>query len=789
MKTGCAMARKAQKTSSNGRGGTSTRPAAFDSELDALFASAAPMTTAKVPATIQTSSSRKRKAYDGGIMRHTSSPEAESLNEDSEAGSASVGVDLEGELKMSGIEREMEEQGLGRRPIDDEKVEEFEKGDSGANETSCDVEMDSSDENDDEDDEGDEEEEATKSTTHEFLLSKVGNNCVRRKLQERTQESEGVRDKRSIFVGNLPIDCVESKSLTKALHKHIVAHSPYPSITRIESLRYRSVAFSRPTADYAAQSGAEAAANERRRARAKAFKDAVAAAEAADGKGSTTVYLNAKQKCKVAAINREINDKAKSVNAYVTLEKLRESDLNKLTNLAASTSTTVQGHPERVTPPILAALTAANADETLFQGRHLRLDIAVALSIDELVASGLDRFVSSGANSAAAETLSRILSAGGSGGSGRKEDRNKTIFVGNLEFEADEEDLRSLLEGVLREERGSPPEATFDLSAELSILPPFETKDDAASSIRQTTWVQAVRIVRDPATQMGKGFAYVRFSDEICVDELMAIWEADEAFLAAAKGGPSPVKKDGLSIDGNDGKREDGSRVDFKRRLKLNKRPLRLERCKSTGSTSNVKRRKASHGRTSASQRGSTSGTPTRQRGPAINGDGARRRRSVGAPTPGGSSPSLVCWPPRLQRGDGYGSPKPRSKSRAAVLTGKDAGKAAAAAAAPAEHEQLSRKTPVFNVPNPSPLRLRSASDLARLELKRNDPERQAKRLAKKERRRADLVQGKRQGKKDKVNLYKQMKQHQHLRRPTGPPPEASSGDGKTPVAKRKRKK
>ena len=66
-------------------------------------------------------------------------------------------------------------------------------------------------------------------------------------------------------------------------------------------------------------------------------------------------------------------------------------------------------------------------------------------------------------------------------------DPHSTVFVGSLDFTAREEDLRVYFESVVVAEQGPPPE---DLKS----------------------WVQGVRIIRDKDTQLGKGFAYVKFA-------------------------------------------------------------------------------------------------------------------------------------------------------------------------------------------------------------------------------------------------------------------------------------
>lgn len=476
--------------------------------------------------------------------------------------------------------------------------------------------------------------------------------------------------------------------------------SPYPFITRVDALRYRSVAFSVPTGDYSANSEE----SEKKRARSRAYKDAIAeldAEESGEGK-ARQVYLNPKQKRKVAYINQDINEKAKSVNAYITLDKLTDQDYQKL----ASNTGCTEEQARKITSPVLAALIAARLDDTTFEGRHLRVDVAEKLELSELVQSGLDKFLSksSSAEHPFSVALTRVL--GGSGGKSREENA-KTLFVGNMDFEADEEDVRALFEGLVREERGVRSLTSNSTGGPASVLerlslPSMTTVSEDATALEQPTWVTSVRLIRDPATQMGKGFGYIRFSDEECVDELMAIWEADEAFLKAVKPG-----KGGSSTQG--GLNSDGSRRDFKRRIKLNKRPLRLSRCKASSggggangkkgkkATDHPKRDGKSDQPSSSSSSTSTPTTPPRQ-----------RRRSMGAPTPGGTSPSTTS-----------------------SSTGQ--------------------------IANPPPKRPRTSEDLTRLALKRNDPDRQAKRLAKKENKKKksrlageDAVAG---GKRDKVKL------------------------------------
>ncbi|GAA5861952.1 hypothetical protein JCM3774_001364 [Rhodotorula dairenensis] len=104
-------------------------------------------------------------------------------------------------------------------------------------------------------------------------------------------------------------------------------------------------------------------------------------------------------------------------------------------------------------------------------------------------------------------------------------DARKTVFIGGLDFAESEENVRAAVEACLVRERGE--------------LPADER------------YVQSVRVVRDPSSGLGKGFCYVLLQDDSCVDELLAL---------------PPGKY-----------------------LKISRRKVRLERCKTAAAAARAK--------------------------------------------------------------------------------------------------------------------------------------------------------------------------------------------------------
>ncbi len=166
-------------------------------------------------------------------------------------------------------------------------------------------------------------------------------------------------------------------------------------------------------------------------------------------------YMTPGQKRRLAFIKGELHDSAARVNAYVVFAHPIPSDLRP-SNVP---------HKD-VMDPFEAAKTAVlTCNGTAFEGHTIHVD-----------------YVGKRTQQPTADEPDMVQA-----------DPKRSIFVGNLDFAAAEEDLRAFFEATMCTERGSAPEVN-DESSELS-----------------KTWVENVRIVRDRETQLGKGFAYVQF--------------------------------------------------------------------------------------------------------------------------------------------------------------------------------------------------------------------------------------------------------------------------------------
>lgn len=318
-----------------------------------------------------------------------------------------------------------------------------------------------------------EEESGPSTLVHESLLSggaKSNQRASARKVKfAPPDESEEQRNSRTIFVGNLSSEVAKKRPLQKQLHKHILS---LVLTAKIESTRFRSVAFQNPTSKLPDDDGKEQAGSRQHvRDRASSWRTTNPTAD--EPKNDEKKFLTPSQKKKVAFINHELHPSADSVNAYVvfaypTPAKERPSNLPPL--------------PPVMDPHEAARLAVQACNGTVFMDRTIRVD-SLGRPADSV-----------GKQSALLGTF-----AG---------DPKSSIFVGNLDFASKEEDLRVFFESLITAERGPPSQAS-----------------DAPKH-----WVSRVRIVRDKDTQLGKGFAYVQFTDRVCVDETLAMEESKLKF-------------------------------------------------------------------------------------------------------------------------------------------------------------------------------------------------------------------------------------------------------------------
>jgi nucleolar protein 12 len=296
----------------------------------------------------------------------------------------------------------------------------------------------------------------------------------------------------------------------------------------VESTRFRSIAFKNPTTQLEQDDGKKSstgptklARQQERAANWRSEQTKGDGEEAADA--PTKVYQKPSEKKKVAFIKKEFHQEADTCNAYIVF---------------------AHPSPDRApnVPPTLDPFQAANlicekANGTTFMDRTLRVD---RLGKDATASSSSD------------------------GDAIALRDPKRTVFVGNLDFAAKEEDLRVFFEGLISTDRGPCTIADED----------SEQEDEEATVA--ASWVRSVRIVRDKDTQVGKGFGYVLFAvststrpierrphwkqDRQCVDEVVAMDEA---------------------------------------KIKFAKRKLRVSRCKTAGSASAPKpKRSGTHAQT-----------------------------------------------------------------------------------------------------------------------------------------------------------------------------------------------
>ncbi|CED84895.1 FOG: RRM domain [Phaffia rhodozyma] len=345
--------------------------------------------------------------------------------------------------------------------------------------------------------EEEQEEEEEEDLIHESLREKKpkrdrGRNKTKYVPADETAEQ---KDSRTIFVGNLPIEVAKNKSYLHQLHQHILSRVPN---AKIDSTRFRSAAFAAPTEELPAKDEAEEITRARRqKERTKTWREKEAEEKEGGKKDEEKeadagkVYQDPKEKKKIAFIKKDFHPEVDHINAYIVFEHPAP---DRSANVAP------------ILNPYEAATQAVQTcNGTVFLERTIRVDSIRA--------------------SASTASTARATSALWVAGS----DPKKSVFVGNLELAAKEEDLRAFFEAVMREERGVVTEG-------------IENGTEGGAVLEDERWVGGVRIIRDAATGLGKGFAYVSFRDRHSVDVV-------------------------LSLD--------------KKHLQFSKRTLRAERCKT----------------------------------------------------------------------------------------------------------------------------------------------------------------------------------------------------------------
>lgn len=299
---------------------------------------------------------------------------------------------------------------------------------------------------------------------------------------------------------------------------------------RIESIRFRSVAFKSPTAklppidgtiDTKTTKPTEISTNKEKdkdgrqhdRERTASWR----ATKDADQEEPSKTYLSAKEKKRIAFIKQEIHEHVDAVNAYIVFAHPPSPEARPA-NLPPP--------PATMDPYEAARAAAESCDGGVFMERTLRVDVEGG----------------KGASGAEGEGQSSSVLPG---------DPRMTIFVGNLDFASKEEDLRVFFEGLVSAERGPPVEKEAAEEDEEEEDEDDEKDDEEKSNAdgvkakKAGTWVKRVRIIRDKDTQLGKGFAYVQFTvcltlpttsqgltnvdlchilqDRECVDEILAL--------------------------------------------------------------------------------------------------------------------------------------------------------------------------------------------------------------------------------------------------------------------------
>lgn len=254
--------------------------------------------------------------------------------------------------------------------------------------------------------------------------------------------------------------------MQKQLERHILSFVPS---AKIESTRFRSVAFQKPTTQLPSDDPSSSKSTDKPRDkegrqhdrdRAASWRASKGEDEEESASASGKTFLTPHEKKRIAFIKQEIHSGVDSVNAYVVFAHPVPTE-NWPKNLPM---------PKPAMDPFEAAkMVVRKADGSVFMERTIRVDSAI---------KGKGK-------------ISDAMDAELAG------DPKTTVFVGSLDFASKEEDVRAFFEGLIVAERGQP-----------------RAEDNGNSS----TWVKRVRVIRDKDTLLGKGFGYVQFIVRIFIN-------------------------------------------------------------------------------------------------------------------------------------------------------------------------------------------------------------------------------------------------------------------------------
>ncbi|ESK95131.1 nucleolar protein 12 [Moniliophthora roreri MCA 2997] len=530
----------------------------IDTELDALFKNPTPIAKQLRPqaTTSETSAEASSPSVIFGVVHSGQSKRKHNAEPSNSHKRHKNGMDTKLEVRSDSKQKEDrfsgQQRGGKKRRASGSGLKSDDAGESDGNEDNSDLEdaylqkslkgkvkVKDEEERDLEDD-GDNDRDAVEDTDsssetdtppqHESLAQSLKRNTKSKNMKVKfvpTDETMDQRNARTIFVGNLSVEVAQKKPLRKQLQRHIVSlmstTGPKP---KVESTRFRSVSFATPTSklpdngkDNAGSSSKSKGASSRKAQprqhnieRTSSWRDQNAEGE------STKEFLTPAQKKKVAFIKQDFHESADNVHAYIVFG-------HPARDTSASTKSNLPPPPVIMDPYEAASLAKEACDGTTFMGRIIRVDVAAKNAL-----------------AATADNENQVIKT--------DTDPKRCVFVGNLDFENREEDVRAFFEGLIIAEKGP-----------RLILPnDEEERGDEKGASKLQRWVKRVRIIRDKETQLGKGFAYVQFTDRECVDEVLAL---------------EPSK------------------------LKLAKRKLRVERCKTlpgvaTKVSSSVKASKSS---------------------------------------------------------------------------------------------------------------------------------------------------------------------------------------------------